>query len=160
MKEKPADYDAAFRERYGLHPAPYPNDGLPMGLRKAAILLGKGVGTDCLLCHGGSILGKSYVGLGNTALDIQALFEELAQAGGQCRQAAVHVLQRPRHQRGRRLRRLPARLPRARPALCATPQGPRPARRPVRGRAGVVAAEEEEDHVPHRRDRRPLACGR
>ena len=31
VKAKPADYDAAFRERYGLHPAPYPNDGLPMG---------------------------------------------------------------------------------------------------------------------------------
>ena len=23
-----------FRHRYGLHPAPYPNDGLPMGLRR------------------------------------------------------------------------------------------------------------------------------
>src|SRR5262245_37599251 len=27
----PAGYAAAFRHRYGLHPAPYPNDGLPMG---------------------------------------------------------------------------------------------------------------------------------
>ena len=26
VKEKPADYDAALRERYGLHDAPYPND--------------------------------------------------------------------------------------------------------------------------------------
>jgi mono/diheme cytochrome c family protein len=53
-----------------------------MGLRKADILLRKGIGTDCMLCHGGSILGKSYVGLGNSTLDIQALFEELAKAGG------------------------------------------------------------------------------
>ncbi len=30
----PAGYAAAFRARYGLHPAPYPNDGLPMGLRR------------------------------------------------------------------------------------------------------------------------------
>lgn len=82
VKEKPADYDAAFRDRYGLHPAPYPNDGLPMGLRKADILLRKGIGADCMLCHGGSLLGKSYVGLGNSTLDIQALFEELAKAGG------------------------------------------------------------------------------
>jgi mono/diheme cytochrome c family protein len=82
VKEKPADYDAAFRDRYGLHPAPYPNDGLPMGLRKADILLRKGIGADCMLCHGGSVLGKSYVGLGNSTLDIQALFEELAKAGG------------------------------------------------------------------------------
>jgi mono/diheme cytochrome c family protein len=82
LAEKPADYDAAFRERYGLHPAPYPNDGLPMGLRKADFLVGKGLGIDCLTCHGGSILGRSYVGLGNTSLDIHALFEELAAASG------------------------------------------------------------------------------
>ena len=82
VKQKPADYDAAFRERYGLHPAPYPNDGLPMGLRRADILLRKGIGADCMLCHGGSILGKSYVGLGNSTLDIQALFEDLAKASG------------------------------------------------------------------------------
>src|SRR4051812_19321505 len=67
LNTKPADYDAAFRERYGLHPAPYPNDGMPMGLRKAPTLLtGTGIGADCMLCHGGSILGKSYVGLGNS----------------------------------------------------------------------------------------------
>src|SRR5262245_19720787 len=33
LAEKPADYEAAFRRRYGLHPAPYENDGLPMGLK-------------------------------------------------------------------------------------------------------------------------------
>src|SRR5262245_37235060 len=33
----PAAYDDAFRRRYGLHPAPYPNDGLPMGLRKGVL---------------------------------------------------------------------------------------------------------------------------
>ena len=27
IKEKPADYDAAFRDRYGLHPAPYLHNG-------------------------------------------------------------------------------------------------------------------------------------
>ncbi|MBX9584016.1 MAG: c-type cytochrome [Gemmataceae bacterium] len=80
---KPADYDAALRERYGLHPAPYPNDGLPMGLRKGRLLLGTGIATDCMICHGGSILGTSYVGLGNSTLDIQALFEELARADDQ-----------------------------------------------------------------------------
>lgn len=80
--EKPADYAAAFRDRYGLHPAPYPNDGLPMGLRKARTLLASSVAVDCMLCHGGSILGTSYVGLGNSTLDIQALFEEMARADG------------------------------------------------------------------------------
>jgi len=82
MPAKPANYDAAFRERYGLHPAPYPNDGLPMGLRKTTILFKTAIGADCMLCHGGSILGKSYVGLGNSTLDIQALFEELARTDG------------------------------------------------------------------------------
>ncbi|HKI34080.1 MAG TPA: hypothetical protein VKA46_19665 [Gemmataceae bacterium] len=81
-KEPPADYAARFRDRYGLHPAPYPNDGYPMGLRLAPGLLGKALAMDCMFCHGGSILGKSYVGLGNSSLDFQGIYEELAQAGG------------------------------------------------------------------------------
>ena len=80
--EKPADLTAAVAERYGLHPAPYPNDGYPMGLRKAGLLLGTGVGIDCLTCHGGSIHGKSVVGLGNSSLDVHALFEDLGRASG------------------------------------------------------------------------------
>src|SRR5437868_3616600 len=32
-KERPADYGAKFRERYGLHEAPHPNGDYPMGLR-------------------------------------------------------------------------------------------------------------------------------
>ncbi len=79
---KPADYDAAFRARYGLHPAPYPNGPLPMGLRKASLLFGTGVGIDCMTCHGGRILGESRVGLGNSSLDIQGLFTEMAAASG------------------------------------------------------------------------------
>jgi mono/diheme cytochrome c family protein len=82
VEAKPADYDAALLERYGLHAAPYPNDGLPMGLRKAPLFFNTGVGIDCMLCHGGSIMGKSYVGLGNSTLDIQAVFEELSRADG------------------------------------------------------------------------------
>jgi len=81
----PADLAAALRERYGLHEAPYPNDGLPMGLRKAPLLLAPGIGVDCMLCHGGSILGKSYIGLGNSTLDVQALFEEFGAADGTVR---------------------------------------------------------------------------
>jgi mono/diheme cytochrome c family protein len=80
LAEKPADYAQAVKARYGLHPAPYENHGLPMGLRETRSLLGKGVGIDCLLCHGGSIAGRSYVGLGNSTLDLQALFQELARA--------------------------------------------------------------------------------
>src|SRR5262245_58799608 len=74
LKEKPADFDRQVRERYGLHEAPYPNKGLPMGLREAKALFGKGIGNDCLLCHAGSVAGKTIIGLGNTTLDLQAMF--------------------------------------------------------------------------------------
>ncbi len=82
VAEKPKDYAAAFNERYGLHPAPYANDGLPMGLRVAPYLpLVKGIALDCMTCHGGSLRGTSIVGLGNASLDIQSLFEDLYVAG-------------------------------------------------------------------------------
>jgi mono/diheme cytochrome c family protein len=83
-KPAPADYARLFRERYGLHPAPYPNHGYPMGLRAGPGLLGfgKALAADCLLCHGGSIAGQSYIGLGNASLDFQAYDEEMAAADG------------------------------------------------------------------------------
>jgi hypothetical protein len=81
-REKPADYAAAFAEHYGLHPAPFPNGEYPMGMRSVRGLLGTGLTTDCLVCHGGSILGKSYVGLPNSTLDFQALYEDMAVADG------------------------------------------------------------------------------
>jgi mono/diheme cytochrome c family protein len=82
LKTKPTEYSSAVQERYGLHDAPYPNGGYPMGIREAKGLLGKMLTTDCMICHGGSIMGKSYVGLPNSALDYQALFEDLARATG------------------------------------------------------------------------------
>jgi mono/diheme cytochrome c family protein len=82
LKEPPADYARAFRERYGMHPAPYANGDYPMGLREVNGLLGKALANDCMICHGGSIMGKSYVGLGNSTIDYQALFDELSRAGG------------------------------------------------------------------------------
>ncbi len=81
LKEKPParDYARLFNERYGLHPAPYENDGLPMGLRYAPNLLGgKGLTTDCLTCHAGSVLGKSIIGLPNTAIDYSAFYTDLS----------------------------------------------------------------------------------
>jgi mono/diheme cytochrome c family protein len=82
ITERPANYAAAFREHYGLHEAPYLDGSLPMGLRKAKRLFNDGIGADCMLCHGGSLLGKSYVGLGNSSLDIQALFEDFNKVDG------------------------------------------------------------------------------
>jgi mono/diheme cytochrome c family protein len=81
-RDRPGDYLEAFMRHYGLHRAPYPNGEYPMGLRRTPGLLTRGISTDCLLCHGGSIAGRSYIGLGNTSLDIQALFEDLAVADG------------------------------------------------------------------------------
>src|SRR5262245_25333086 len=88
LAKKPAaaDYDRLFRARYGLHPAPYANGGLPMGLRAGEVTLPlgkrKGLTVDCLICHGGSIAGKSYVGLGNASLDYQAFYEETSGPAG------------------------------------------------------------------------------
>jgi mono/diheme cytochrome c family protein len=80
----PTGYAAAFRHRYGLHPAPFPNDGLPLGLRRGIGPGGvkSGLQIDCMVCHGGSIGGQSYVGLGNSQLDLKALLFELTIADG------------------------------------------------------------------------------
>lgn len=84
VAEQPADVGRAFLRRYGLHPAPYDNHGLPMGFHRTSGLLGlgQGLGNDCLLCHAGTIAGRTIIGLGNTALDMQTLYEELFAADG------------------------------------------------------------------------------
>ncbi len=93
-KADPAGYAAAFNRRYGLHPAPYPNDGLPMGLRRGVTQDGRkaGMQIDCMACHGGSIGGTSYVGLGNSTLDLKLLFDELTQSEGRMRPIATFTL--------------------------------------------------------------------
>jgi mono/diheme cytochrome c family protein len=77
-------YARAFALHYGLHPAPYPNDGLPMGLRWSKRPDGTktGIQVDCMACHGGSIGGKSYLGLPNTQVDYELLFGDLFRAEG------------------------------------------------------------------------------
>ena len=79
--EKPANYEAAFRERYGLQAPSYENGGLPMGLHVTQGPLGKGLVNDCLLCHAGRVAGQTIVGLANASLDLQSLFDELVAAG-------------------------------------------------------------------------------
>ena len=83
-QSEPEKYARAFETRYGLHPAPFPNDGLPMGLRKGVLSNGEqsGIAVDCMTCHGGSIGGQSYVGLGNTQLDFKFLAQEMNKADG------------------------------------------------------------------------------
>lgn len=82
LAQKPADFDRAVMERYGLHPAPYPNHGLPMGLRYAGTKPDAGIGYDCMLCHAGSVLGKSVIGAPNASIDLAGLFEDFAGARG------------------------------------------------------------------------------
>src|SRR3712207_3505039 len=57
---EPEAYAQAFQRRYGLPPAPFPNDDLPMGLRRGNGPDGtkQGLQIDCLVCHGGSIGGS------------------------------------------------------------------------------------------------------
>jgi len=96
----PAGYAAAFRQRYGLHPAPYPNPGafpdenLPMGLRRGVTRDGRTTGLtfDCMVCHGGSIGGQSYVGLGNTQLDMKRLIDDMAAAEGRVKPVTTFVV--------------------------------------------------------------------
>jgi mono/diheme cytochrome c family protein len=80
LTERPADFERAFRARYGLHVAPFDNKGKPMGLIEAPALLGKGVTNNCLLCHASRVAGQTIIGLGNASLDLQSLFEDLNRA--------------------------------------------------------------------------------
>src|SRR5262249_13386454 len=82
LKEKPADFTQMFQERYGLHAAPYDNHGRPMGLSEVSGLFGKGLVNSCLLCHAGTVAGQTVIGLGNSTLELQSLFEDLSQANG------------------------------------------------------------------------------
>ena len=45
-------------------------------------LLGKGIVNNCLLCHAGTVAGQTVIGVGNAALDLQGLFEDLSSASG------------------------------------------------------------------------------
>ena len=82
LKEKPADFAQMFQERYGLHAAPYDNHGRPMGLSEVSGLGGRRLVNSCLLCHAGTVAGQTIIGLGNSTLELQALFEELSLADG------------------------------------------------------------------------------
>jgi mono/diheme cytochrome c family protein len=69
-----AGYWEAFRDRYGLLEAPWPNDGLPLGLHR----VGGGMTTvSCLLCHADEVAGQPVIGVGNSRLDVQALIDDL-----------------------------------------------------------------------------------
>lgn len=72
----PGSYWSAFRTRYGMHEAPFDNDGLPLGIRP----IGKYVTFDCMLCHAGTVAGKPLLGVANSTLDVQGLLDDLGAA--------------------------------------------------------------------------------
>ncbi|MFO0965570.1 MAG: c-type cytochrome [Gemmataceae bacterium] len=76
-KEAPADLNRAIAERYGLVEAPYDNNKLPMGLHLTTGPFGKGIVNDCMMCHSGRVAGKTIIGVGNNAVDVQGIYEEL-----------------------------------------------------------------------------------
>ena len=82
VPEKPANYAEAFMERYGLHAAPFDNKGLAMGLIESRGLFGRGIVNNCLLCHAGRVAGQTIIGVPNSSLDLQALFEEMGATAG------------------------------------------------------------------------------
>jgi hypothetical protein len=82
VPSKPVDYAEAFRQRYGLQAAPFDNKGHPLGLMEARGFLGKGIVNNCLLCHAGRVAGQTIIGLGNAAVDVQGLFEEMSITDG------------------------------------------------------------------------------
>jgi hypothetical protein len=80
LKEAPADFDRLFRERYGMHEAPYPNKGYPMGLRERR---------RCWAARPSAWTAWSVTAAASSAklrrprqhlLDYQALTEEIAKA--------------------------------------------------------------------------------
>jgi hypothetical protein len=79
LESRPADFDAQVRSRYGLMDAPYPNDGLPMGLRFTGAREGgeRTITQDCLFCHGGSIAGRVLIGLPNTLIAVQQFSDDM-----------------------------------------------------------------------------------
>jgi mono/diheme cytochrome c family protein len=68
------DYWPAMRKRYGLHEAPFDNDGLPMGIRPVGT---DRVTFDCLLCHGSTVAGQAVLGVANSTLDVQGLLDDM-----------------------------------------------------------------------------------
>ncbi|MBC8289344.1 MAG: hypothetical protein H8E37_03415, partial [Planctomycetes bacterium] len=77
LTERPDDFPAKARERYGLHKSPIEGDSMPLGLKKMPTPFGPTLGHNCLPCHAGRIAGQTIIGLGNASLDLQSLVEDL-----------------------------------------------------------------------------------
>jgi len=93
VKVKPADYDQAFRDRYG-RTCPFDNGRSRWPARRQRVP-GQGIASDCMLCHAGSIGGRAMWAW-HSDLDVHALFQEMTYASGIKKNP--HSLQQcPRH---------------------------------------------------------------
>ena len=159
VSEKPADYDALPRT-LRLAPAAVPEQRPADGPARRPAAAGQGPQRRLPALPRRLDLRPELRRPGQHLAGHPGVVRGLDGADG-CRPDAVHVQQRPRHHRGRRRWRSSCSAAASRTCRCGrTAARPRPARRPVRGRAGLVAAEEEEDDVPHRRRRCRGRCGR
>ncbi len=66
---------AAFSARYGFIEAPFDNGGYPLGIREAGA---NNVSIECLACHGNRVAGTTVLGVGNSTLDLQGLYDDLS----------------------------------------------------------------------------------
>lgn len=74
-KASPEARRAMTLRRYGLLEAPYENNGVPLGM------LAQKNGTwamNCLICHAGSVEGKTILGAPNVSMDFSSIYEDVA----------------------------------------------------------------------------------
>lgn len=85
-------YWPRFRERYGLHEAPWPNDDLPLGLHQVNSTWAT---VNCLLCHADVVAGELHLGVGNSRIDLQALWDDLVALNAVAGQVGVPAFPLP-----------------------------------------------------------------
>lgn len=80
-----ADYNRELFVRYGLFPADFPNDGLPLGLLKTERMFKgePGLIVSCELCHSSSLLGQITIGQPNPFASMEQLWIDLGLASGE-----------------------------------------------------------------------------
>ena len=94
----PAKYDEAFPHSLRDASSPFDNGKYPMEALRPGTLFGiKGLTTDCMICHGGSIFGKSYVGLGQLRTRHPGVFRRPQSSRRHRPQTPPYILQRARH---------------------------------------------------------------
>ena len=149
VKTRPANYNAALRDRYGLHPAPYPNGDLPMGCARPLSCSGRPSARIACSATAVRFWARATLAWATALLTFRPSSRNWRRRAGN--PASYRSRSRMSAAPTRRMvRRLPARLSRSRPESSRM-EGPRPPRRHLLRRAGLVAPEEEEDHLPHRR---------